>query len=204
MRVVAGSLRGRRLVAPPGPATRPTSDRVREATFNALASLDVVRDATVLDLFAGSGALGIEALTRGAAHCTFVEQARPAIAAVRQNLDALGLSERATVVHHGRRPVPGVGRGRRFDLALADPPYAYDGWAGTARRGAGGGAGGRIRPGRRAAASRRAGRSSAAKRYGTTHVTILRRIRALSVLVSEAHREVRSRPERGAGAGGEA
>ena len=177
MRVVAGSLRGRRLVAPSGPATRPTSDRVREATFNALASLDVVRDATVLDLFAGSGALGIEALSRGAAHCTFVEQARPAITAVRQNLDALGLSEQATVVTMDvDRYVASAAAARRFSLALADPPYAYDGWpalldAGPAEV--------------LVAESDRAvdpGEPSAgwelvrSRRYGTTHVTILRRI----------------------------
>ena len=75
MRVVAGTARGRRLVAPAGRDTRPTSDRVRESIFNALHSLGAVEGATVVDLFAGSGALGIEALSRGAAHCTFVEPA---------------------------------------------------------------------------------------------------------------------------------
>jgi 16S rRNA (guanine966-N2)-methyltransferase len=126
VRVVAGSLRGRRLLAPVSSATRPTSDRVREAIFNALASLDAITDAVVLDLFAGSGALGIEALSRGAAHCTFVESARPALAVLRANLDALGLVDRATVA-----PMD-VGRflatSRPADLALADPPYAFDGW----------------------------------------------------------------------------
>jgi 16S rRNA (guanine966-N2)-methyltransferase len=82
MRVIAGTARGRRLVAPTGSSTRPTSDRVREATFNALGSLGVVVDATVLDLFAGSGAMGIEALSRGAAHATFVDQDRAARAAI--------------------------------------------------------------------------------------------------------------------------
>ena len=172
MRVVAGSLRGRRLLAPPGPSTRPTSDRVREATFNALASLDVLRDATVLDLFAGSGALGIEALSRGAAHCTFVEQARPAIVAVRQNLDALGLSERATVVTMDVERYLSSNAAVAVDLALADPPYAFDGWAGlldsvpasvlvaeSDRP---------IEPGDGWELVR-------SRRYGTTHVTILRR-----------------------------
>ncbi|MBA2283799.1 MAG: 16S rRNA (guanine(966)-N(2))-methyltransferase RsmD [Acidimicrobiia bacterium] len=130
MRVVAGALRGRRLQAPPGVGTRPTSDRVREATFNALGSLDAVADADVLDLFAGSGALGIEALSRGAARATFVERDRAALAVLRSNLDACGLgSDRATVV-------PGDGpellRTGRLDgpwhLALLDPPYDFDGW----------------------------------------------------------------------------
>jgi 16S rRNA (guanine966-N2)-methyltransferase len=131
VRVVAGSLRGRRLQAPPGRATRPTSDRVREATFNALASLDLLRGARVLDLFAGSGALGIEALSRGAEHCTFVEQARPAVGVIRQNLQALDLDDRATVVATDvdRYLASSAGDGSTFDLVLADPPYRYDGWS---------------------------------------------------------------------------
>jgi 16S rRNA (guanine966-N2)-methyltransferase len=127
VRVVAGSSRGRTLVAPEGQLTRPTSDRVREATFNALVSLDAVDGADVLDLFAGSGALGIEALSRGAASCTFVEHDRRALAAIRANLDATGLGDRATVVggdalrflDHGTSPAT---------LVLADPPYAFDDW----------------------------------------------------------------------------
>ena len=79
MRVVAGTAGGLRLVAPPGRETRPTSDRVREATFNALGSLGAIEEARVLDLFAGSGALGIEALSRGAQHATFVERDRHAV-----------------------------------------------------------------------------------------------------------------------------
>ena len=86
MRVVAGELRGRRIDAPPGLDTRPTTDKVREAVFNALGSLDLIRDATVADLYAGSGALGIEALSRGAAHCTFVERDRTALRTLRGNL----------------------------------------------------------------------------------------------------------------------
>ena len=149
---------------------------MREATFNALASLDVVRDATVLDLFAGSGALGIEALSRGAAHCTFVEQARPAIAAVRQNLDALGLSEQATVVTMDVDRYVASAAAGRFDLALADPPYAYDGWPALLDA---------VPAAVLVAESDRAvepGEPSAgwelvrSRRYGTTHVTILRRI----------------------------
>ncbi len=124
-------------MAPAGSDTRPTSDRVREAVFNALASLDVLRDAIVLDLFAGSGALGIEALSRGAARCTFVEQARPALEALRSNVRELGLDARAAVVpmEVGRY----LDRERpRADLVLADPPYAFDDWSGLLARVGGG------------------------------------------------------------------
>ena len=170
MRVVAGSLRGRRLQAPAGVATRPTSDRVREAIFNALASLDAVTDAVVLDLFAGSGALGIEALSRGASHCTFVESARPALATLRANLDALGLAVRATVAP---MDVPRfLTTAPSADLVLADPPYAFDGWAGLM---------GGLDADLLVAESDRPVEPAPgwdvvrAKRYGTTHVTFMRR-----------------------------
>lgn len=127
MRVVAGSARGRRLVAPPGQDVRPTSDRVREAVFNALGSLGAVRGSRVLDLFAGSGALGIEALSRGAAHATFVERDPRALRALEDNLTSTGLADRATVVRGDALDrldrVPGG-----VDLVLADPPYAFSGW----------------------------------------------------------------------------
>ena len=104
---------------------------MREALFNALGSAGLVEGARVLDLFAGSGALGIEALSRGAARCTFVDQAGAAVTAIRANLDATDLADHAEVV---RAPVqrflarldPGAAP---FDLALVDPPYAYDDWA---------------------------------------------------------------------------
>ena len=125
MRVIAGELRGRRLVAPRGTSTRPTSDRVREATFNALGSMGAVEDAVVLDGFAGSGALGIEALSRGAARCTFVERDRSALVALRANLETCGLgTDRAEVVVGDALDLAGG----RFDLALLDPPYAFDDW----------------------------------------------------------------------------
>jgi 16S rRNA (guanine966-N2)-methyltransferase len=127
VRVVAGSLRSRRIEAPPGTDTRPTSDRVREAVFNALASLDRLRDLRLLDLFAGSGALGIEALSRGAIHCSFVEQARPALQVLRANLEALDLADRATVLPMDVDRYL-AGRPEAVDLALADPPYAFDAW----------------------------------------------------------------------------
>src|SRR5262252_9250396 len=94
-RVIAGRLGGRTLVAPPGMATRPTSDRVREALFSILGDLE---GASVLDLFAGTGALGIEALSRGASHATFVEKARPALRALLQNLEKLEIGSKAEVL----------------------------------------------------------------------------------------------------------
>lgn len=138
MRVVAGTARGRTLVAPPGSRTRPTTDRVREAIFNALWSRDAVEGARVADLFAGSGALGVEALSRGAAHATFVDSDRAARAAIRRNLETCGVADRATIV---AAPVEkwlasldarahGGDRERvRFDVAFCDPPYAFAGWA---------------------------------------------------------------------------
>jgi 16S rRNA (guanine966-N2)-methyltransferase len=128
LRVVAGTHGGRRLEAPEGRQTRPTSDRVREAIFNALDSLDAVRGARVLDAFAGSGALGIEALSRGAHHVTFAETDRSARATVEANLGALNLGAHAVVVAvDGARVLADAGP---WDLILADPPYRYDGWDG--------------------------------------------------------------------------
>lgn len=125
MRVISGTVRGRKLVAPAGDATRPTPERVREATFNALGSLGAVAGATVLDLFAGSGALGIEALSRGAAHVTFVDRDRAATRAVEANLATCGLADRATVVASDAARFL-AGTTQRWDLALLDPPYAHD------------------------------------------------------------------------------
>ena len=124
MRVVAGIARGRRLVAPKGDTTRPTSDFVREAVFNSLAAHVDLAGATVLDLFAGTGALGIEALSRGAAHATFVESDRAALVALRTNLEHTNFSSVATVRAGDatRVELPAV------DVAFADPPYAFTGW----------------------------------------------------------------------------
>lgn len=129
MRVVAGTARGRRLDAPPGTDVRPTGDRVREAVFNALGSMDALVDADVLDLFAGSGALGIEALSRGARHATFVDSSRRSLDAVRANLERCGLEGRATL-HRAEALawLAGPGAPPHVDVALLDPPYDFDRW----------------------------------------------------------------------------
>jgi 16S rRNA (guanine966-N2)-methyltransferase len=120
------------LVAPPGTDTRPTSDRVREATFNALGSLDAVEGARVVDLFAGTGALGIEALSRGAEHATFVERERAALGVIERNLVAAGVAAAATIVRADA--VRYLDTAPACDLALIDPPYAFDGWADVLER----------------------------------------------------------------------
>jgi 16S rRNA (guanine966-N2)-methyltransferase len=128
VRVISGTARGRRLIAPDVPTTRPTPDRVREATFNALGSLGVVAGATVLDLFAGSGAMGIEALSRGASRVTFVDNDVSARRAIEANLATCGMMDAAEVVAGPvERFLPTV-QTRRWDLAFLDPPYDYDGW----------------------------------------------------------------------------
>ncbi len=124
MRVIAGNLGGRRLRTAAGRGTRPTSERVREALFSMLADVEGL---TVLDLFAGSGALGIEALSRGAASAVFVEHDAGALGALRANLDALGLDPARASVR--RRDAAGALRsarndGETYDLVLIDPPYA--------------------------------------------------------------------------------
>lgn len=125
MRIVAGSLRGRRLVAPDAGPTRPTTDRVREAVFNALSSLDVLVDAVVVDLYAGSGAMGFEALSRGARHCTFVERDRAALSAIHANIGALGLSGVTRVVSGD---AGGYASRVPADIAFVDPPYEFERW----------------------------------------------------------------------------
>lgn len=128
LRIVSGNLRGRSIVTTPGDATRPTSDRARQAVFNILEHAPWAGDlhgARVIDLFAGSGALGFEAISRGAAFCLFVETDEAARGAIRENIDALGLFG-ATRIHRrdatdlGQRP---ASAGEPFDLAFLDPPY---------------------------------------------------------------------------------
>ena len=125
MRVVAGAYRGRRLVAPPGDATRPTSDRVREALFSVLGPS--VSGARVLDLFAGSGALGLEALSRGAAAAVFVDHAPAAVKAVRANLAALGIEAEVRRMEACAALRAAAGRGEAYDLVFLDPPYRQAG-----------------------------------------------------------------------------
>ena len=122
MRIVAGEHRGTRIFAPKGENTRPTSDRVREAAFNLIGPVD---GATVLDLFAGSGAMGLEALSRGAAFATFVENDRDAVRIIERNLDKLRVTDARIVQQDVLRALAGE-RGT-YDLILCDPPYGYDG-----------------------------------------------------------------------------
>jgi len=121
MRVIAGVARGQPLAAPRDPRTRPITDRVKETLFGILG--ERVPGARVLDLYAGSGAIGIEALSRGAAHATFVEQARPALAALRANLERVRLSELATVAPLDVERFLEGAVGEPWDLVFLDPPY---------------------------------------------------------------------------------
>jgi 16S rRNA (guanine966-N2)-methyltransferase len=145
MRVIGGRSRGRRLAAKLPQSVRPTSDRVRESIFDILGSQGGVEGLRVIDLFCGSGALGVEALSRGAASATFVDSDTSALAAVRENLTAVGLADAdATLVRavlpgwlrlgartgaRTRIGAPGpTGGGPAFDLALCDPPYDFTDW----------------------------------------------------------------------------
>jgi 16S rRNA (guanine966-N2)-methyltransferase len=122
MRVIAGSHRGRTLYAPRGRATRPTSDRVREAVFSILGEIG---GTTVLDLFAGSGALAIEALSRGASGATLVDSSQAAIEAIRRNLDALGIDAEVVRADALAWCEQAKRRARQYDLVFLDPPYRH-------------------------------------------------------------------------------
>ena len=124
MRIIAGSRKGARIFAPKGLDTRPTSDRVREAAFNLIGPVD---EAAVLDLFAGSGAMGLEALSRGAASAVFVESDREACRTIERNLAKLGLTG-ATVLCRDAFQVLSA-ESRTYDLVLCDPPYGFEGHA---------------------------------------------------------------------------
>jgi len=132
VRVIAGQAKGRRLATPPGRHVRPTGDRVREALFNMLeAHLGGLDGLRVADLACGSGALGIEALSRGAERCAFVDTSPLSLRTARANLSAVGLAPTSAtfvkddLLRWAGRQEPGT-----LDLVLADPPYAWDGWAG--------------------------------------------------------------------------
>jgi 16S rRNA (guanine966-N2)-methyltransferase len=124
VRIIAGRWRGRSITAPPGDRTRPTTDRVREAWMSAL-QFDIP-GARVLDLFAGSGALGLEALSRGAAQVTFVERAAPVLRALTDNIRVLGATEETHVVKGDAVRFAAGLQPLEFDIALADPPYDTD------------------------------------------------------------------------------
>jgi 16S rRNA (guanine966-N2)-methyltransferase len=120
MRIIAGSRKGARIFAPKG-ETRPTGDRVREAAFNLIGPVD---EMTVLDLFAGSGAMGLEALSRGASSAVFVESDREAQRTIERNLEKLGLKGARIIKADARRALAAeAAAGRRYDLVLVDPPY---------------------------------------------------------------------------------
>jgi 16S rRNA (guanine966-N2)-methyltransferase len=121
MRIIAGSRKGHRIAAPKGQDTRPTGDRVREAAFNLIGPVD---EATVLDLYAGSGAMGLEALSRGAAAATFIESDPRAAGAIQQNLEKLRLTGARIVREDATRALAAeAASGRKYDLVLVDPPY---------------------------------------------------------------------------------
>jgi 16S rRNA (guanine966-N2)-methyltransferase len=124
VRIIAGQFGGRRLVLPKNERVRPTADRVREAWMSILGA--AILDARVLDLFAGSGALGLEALSRGAAHVTFVELHPASIEALERNIAALGVADQATVYRGDAMRYAERAEERAFDVVLADPPYSID------------------------------------------------------------------------------
>jgi 16S rRNA (guanine966-N2)-methyltransferase len=128
MRIVAGAWRGRSLIAPSGTETRPTADRVRQALFDMLmhapwAGRSVVENSLILDAFAGTGALGLEALSRGAARAVFVERSRPALTALRTNIDACRAGDRCEILPIDTLSAPS---GTRADIVFLDPPYGQD------------------------------------------------------------------------------
>ena len=130
MRIIAGERRGAKIAAPKGETTRPTSDRVREAAYNLIGP---VENAAVLDLFAGSGGMGLEALSRGARRCVFVESDRAACAVIRGNLEKLRLTAALVLQKDAFQALREErGAGRAYDLVLVDPPY--DSWFDLAPR----------------------------------------------------------------------
>lgn len=146
MRIVGGDFRGRPLAAPRTSAIRPTSDRTRESVFNVISHRygEKLEGGRVLDLFAGTGALGIEALSRGAAFCVFIEESAEGRGLIRDNVEAFGLQGRTKIFRRDATAIGDVGTLSPFDLVFADPPYGR-GFAEPALRSAH--AGGWLRPG---------------------------------------------------------
>ncbi len=173
MRIISGRWRGRKLIAPTGLATRPTSNRAREALFSMLASrLGSFEGLRIADLFAGSGALGLEALSRGAAHCVFVDADRAAVEAIRANIAALAAP--AEVLAGGAEHVRIAGP---IDLAFLDPPYG-SGLAATVMERLPLAAGGlaSIETGRSEAVVAEGYEEEAMRTYGKARITLLRRL----------------------------
>lgn len=126
MRIVAGKFRGRALATPDDSGLRPTSDRVRESVFNILAhGMDgfTLESARVLDLFAGTGALGLEAMSRGASYCLFVDDAAEARALIRRNVEAFGLTGETRIFRRDATDLGPAGKSEKYDIAFIDPPY---------------------------------------------------------------------------------
>ena len=123
MRIVGGKYKGRVLTAPKGDGTRPTTDRTRESLFNILSNTIDFNGLRVLDLFSGTGALGLEALSRGAASVVFVEKANAALAALKRNVDALAITEATQIVRGDATTLRSLETDKPFDLVFADPPY---------------------------------------------------------------------------------
>ena len=171
MRVVAGELRGRRIESPEGKATRPTTDMAREAIFNSLGSHYDLTGARIVDCFAGTGALGIEALSRGAGHVTFIERDKRALEVLTTNIESLGLADRSTVIRGDA--MQHVAQCADATLVLADPPYEFTQWTEFLA----------LVPGNLVVAEAAAPvpapvgwEAVREKRYGRTHVTFLRRV----------------------------
>lgn len=124
MRIVGGRFKGQRLTAPKGMGTRPTTDRTRESLFNILTNRLDFEAMRVADLFAGTGALGLESLSRGAGSCVFVENNSAATAALRDNVERLGVKDSARIIKRDAVKLQVIGEAGGFDLIFADPPYA--------------------------------------------------------------------------------
>lgn len=123
MRIVGGSLKGRSLQSPKGMATRPTTDRTRESLFNILTHKIEFENTRVLDLFAGTGALGLEAISRGSTFCVFIEEASNARGAIRENVEAFQLLGKTKIFRRDATRLGNIGTLSPFDLVFADPPY---------------------------------------------------------------------------------
>ncbi len=129
MRVIAGELRSRKLIPPKGPLTRPITDRAKESIFNMLASLGVLEDAKVLDLYAGSGSFGIESLSRGADYVDFVERSQAGVEALNTNISTLGLGLKSRVHKVGVETFLKGNASSVYDIVFCDPPYKDNPWS---------------------------------------------------------------------------